>query len=62
MFDKTEKFIDTTGMAAKRSGNHWKERNTVAIRCKGVLGIPQPHSMYYASRLSFILNVFNSDD
>ena len=31
-------------------------------RCKGGLGIPLPHAMYYVSRLSFILNVTNSDD
>ena len=27
-----------------------------------VLGIPRPHALYYATRLSFILNVLNSDD
>ena len=31
-------------------------------KCKGGLGIPQPHALYYASRLSFILSVLNSDD
>ena len=31
-------------------------------KCKRGLGIPQPHALYYDSRLSFILSVLNSDD
>ena len=47
----------------------WFDLNTSSTRsfmftpkCHGGLGIPRPHALYYASRLSFILSVLNSDD